>query len=195
MEPEEAREAASLRELQVAVLGHHSQLAFARRLDGARFHGSQAGKKEVIRYATGDIFESKAEVLVNPVNCEGVMGKGLALEFKKRFHGLFDWYRKNCIGVSPVTRIGSVLLYSMPDWSHKVICFPTKGKWRESSQYSHVERGLRDLRRKLLADWSKIASLAMPKLGCGLGGLKWELVCPMIETELRDVPQSIEVYA
>jgi O-acetyl-ADP-ribose deacetylase (regulator of RNase III) len=149
----------------------------------------------VIRYATGDIFESKAEVLVNPVNCEGVMGKGLALEFKKRFSGLFPWYQEDCKGLRPATRIGSSLLYSMPDWSHKVICFPTKGRWREPSQYSYVEHGLRDLRRKLLADWSKIASLAMPKLGCGLGGLEWERVCPLIETELKEVPQSIEVYA
>lgn len=135
--------------------------------------------------ADGDILAEDAEALVNPVNCVGVMGGGLALQFKKAFPGNFDGYAEACrhgevrpgrMFVSEIGRPGAVPRY--------IVNFPTKRHWREGSRMEDIEAGLEDLQRVVRE--REIRSIAVPPLGCGLGGLDWREVRPRIEGALRD---------
>ena len=138
----------------------------------------------------GNLFESQAEVLVNTVNCVGVMGKGIALEFKKRYPQMFDEYARLC-------REGQILPgkpYLYTDLiGNKVLNFPTKDDWRTPSRLSYIQNGLEWFR----SNYSKlgIKSIAFPPLGCGNGGLKWDDVGPMMYRYLYDLPINIEIYA
>jgi ribA/ribD-fused uncharacterized protein len=128
------------------------------------------------------IFDVPAQVLVNPVNCVGVMGKGLALEFKQRFPENFTAYKEAC----DRGEIQPGRIFVQEAQGKSIVNLPTKGHWRDSSQLVDVEAGL----YALLA-WSlvnKPESIAIPALGCGLGGLKWEDVLPVIKqvAELLD---------
>lgn len=146
------------------------------------------GRTNVITFLKGDLFASKAQTLVNTVNCRGVMGKGIALEFKKRFPGLFQFYVNAYL--SGEVKIGSVTIWKGPErW---VLNFPTKDDWRKPSNYEFIEKGLVDLRGKMVG-W-EITSLAIPALGCGLGSLDWNKVKPMIEIYLGDLEINVEVY-
>ena len=136
----------------------------------------------MIIFQNGDLFESGAEAIVNPVNTHGVMGKGLALQFKKRFPGNFAAYKEACRNGD--VRTGEMFLFrEMNDrgavW---VVNFPTKEHWRGKSKMEWVENGLRDLRRQIQElGWK---SIALPAIGCGLGGLPWGEVKKRIEEEL-----------
>lgn len=141
----------------------------------------------MITYVVGDIFQSPAQVLTNPVNCVGVMGKGLALEFKNRYPDLFTDYKARCNRNE--VRLGVPYLWEN-DYG-QVLNFPTKGDWKENSVLQNIERGLKYLAENYQR--MGIQSLAMPPLGCGLGGLKWSEVFPIIEKYLKDIP-DIEVY-
>lgn len=142
----------------------------------------------MIEFLKGDLFKSKADALVNPVNCEGVMGKGLAKEFKLRWPEMFRSYQQSC-GAGEL-RPGGVVLYkhSVPN----IVLFATKGNWRQPSQYVYIEDGLKQLKKEL-PTWL-ISSIAMPAVGCGLGGLAWPTVRGMIERQLADVQIRVEVY-
>lgn len=142
----------------------------------------------MIRYVRGDIFESKSQTLINTVNCRGVMGKGLALEFKSLFSGLYDAYA-NAVLMKELAIGRPTLWKGEAKW---VINFPTKNDWRRPSEYAYIEAGLRALRTKLV-EW-EVTSLAIPPLGCGLGSLEWGKVKPMIELYLGDLPIDIEVF-
>ena len=138
----------------------------------------------------GDLFASQAQTLVNTVNCVGVMGKGVALEFKKRFPVLFDDYIHRC--ERKAVKLGEPYLYR--DRSGVlVVNFPTKGHWRSASRLSDIERGL-DFLVAHLAEW-QITSIALPPLGCGNGGLDWAEVGPLIYQKLHAQPVDVEVYA
>lgn len=141
----------------------------------------------MIEFKTGDIFESTAHALVNPVNCEGVMGNGLALSFKNRFPGLFEAY-KNDLFMSTLG-IGEPMIWKGPRW---VVNFATKESWRKPSKMEYIEWGLKSLRERL-ADWG-VTSIALPRLGCGLGGLAWADVKPLVEKYLGDLTIPVEVY-
>ena len=148
----------------------------------------------MVRETTGDIFESGAAALVNPVNCVGVMGKGLALEFKKRFPRNFECYNDACaVGM---LRPGKV--HVVPAWSeahpHYIINFPTKRHWRDRSRIEDIEAGLADLVRVI--DEYAIDSVAVPALGCGLGGLVWSEVRQRILDAATLIPEvEVIVYA
>jgi O-acetyl-ADP-ribose deacetylase (regulator of RNase III) len=146
-----------------------------------------------ITYHKGDIFESGADILVNPVNCVGVMGKGLALQFKQRFPGMFQDYRDLCR--QRVIRPGSIQVVRDGDPTNpiRIVLFPTKGHWTERSFIDNIERGLRNLVMYLVR-LHPDASIAIPPLGCGLGGLKWTEVRPLIEEYLSDLPNDVMVY-
>ena len=138
----------------------------------------------------GDIFESNCSVIVNTVNCVGVMGKGIALEFKKRYPKMYLDYVKKCDAGEVKT--GIPYLYVNDDGS-KVLNFPTKDHWRSPSRLSYVMDGL---------DWVinnykkyNIDSIAFPPLGCGNGGLTWDLVGPIMYQKLIDLPINVEIYA
>ena len=131
-----------------------------------------------------DIFDSTADALINPVNCVGVMGKGLAKQFKDRFPECVPPYEEACAKESLVPgRLILVRTLVQPDlFSAKrpaVILFPTKKHWRGKSQLKWIEAGLQELKRSY-RDWG-IRSVAMPQIGSGLGGLNWADVKRIIE--------------
>lgn len=138
----------------------------------------------------GNLFTSEAQTLVNTVNCIGVMGKGVALEFKKRFPRMAKDYADRCARKD--VRLGEPYLYT-DETGIRIINFPTKGHWRSSSRLADVERGL-DYLADHAADWG-ITSLAIPPLGCGNGGLAWSEVGPLIYAKLHGLPLDVEVYA
>lgn len=132
-------------------------------------------------YRTGDLLQAPAQALVNPVNTVGVMGKGLAAQFKWAFPDNFRAYADACrVGA---VRVGSMFVYTTglhgPKW---IINFPTKDHWRDYSRFEWIELGLQDLAS--IIQRNKIGSVAVPALGCGNGGLDWRLVKPRIESAL-----------
>jgi O-acetyl-ADP-ribose deacetylase (regulator of RNase III) len=131
---------------------------------------------------TESIFESPAEAWVNAVNCVGVMGKGIALEFKKRFPQMFLSYQSACAAGS--VRIGTIHVHETGNLMGVkfILNFPSKRDWRDSSRLEDIQVGLRVLRAEI--ERLKITSVAVPALGCGLGGLSWDIVLPVIEDEL-----------
>jgi len=138
----------------------------------------------------GDLFESQAQTLVNTVNCVGVMGKGVAEQFKKRFPAMFDDYLRRC--EENAVRLGEPYLYRDLSGA-SIVNFPTKGHWRSSSRLADIERGL-DYFVSHLVEWN-ITSVAMPPLGCGNGGLEWAEVGPLLYRKLHKLPIDIELYA
>lgn len=138
----------------------------------------------------GDLFASEAQTLVNTVNCVGVMGKGVALEFKKRFPRMARDYADRC--ARNQVRLGEPYLYS-DDSGARIVNFPTKGHWRSPSRLADIEQGL-DYLAAHAAEWD-ITSLALPPLGCGNGGLAWSEVGPLIYAKLGGLPIDVEVYA
>ena len=144
----------------------------------------------MITYTTGNIFDSDAQALVNPVNCVGVMGAGLALQFKKRYPENFHDYRKACLN-GDVTPGRSFLHLTLP--TKYIVNFPTKREWRDPSRLEDIESGLRDLREVITT--LGLTSIAIPPLGAGLGGLNWKDVKPLIESNLKNLKHvAITVY-
>lgn len=139
----------------------------------------------------GNILKCDAEALVNTVNTRGHMGKGIALQFKKAYQNMFNEYQKAVkkglvsIGCMHVYETG--LLHN-PKY---IINFPTKGDWRKPSKIEYIEEGLRDLVR--VVGEKNIKSIAIPPLGCGLGGLDWEIVKERIEMAFLGFP-SVQVW-
>ena len=147
----------------------------------------------MIQYTRGNILESDAEALVNTVNTIGVMGKGIALQFKKAFPNNFKAYKDACkqkeinIGKLFVTKDSNLSL------GEKIIInFPTKKDWRKPSEYSYIEKGLNNLIQ--IIEKHNINSLALPPLGAGNGGLKWEKVKKILETKLSHLNIDIYIY-
>ena len=138
----------------------------------------------------GDLFASHARTLVNTVNCVGIMGKGVAAEFKKRFPEMFEDYASRC--TRKEVRLGEPYLYEDLAGA-SIINFPTKGHWRASSRLADIERGLNYLVAHA-TEW-KLQSLALPPLGCGNGGLEWAEVGPLIHAKLSKLGIDVEVYA
>ena len=138
-----------------------------------------------IRFLQGNILEADAVALVNPVNCIGVMGKGLAAGFKKAFPGNFLAYREACS--KGELKLGRVYAFTQGDEPVRLIInFPTKDHWRDKSRIWNIRSGLSDLRRVVLGN-SDIRSIAIPALGCGLGGLEWSVVRPRIVQYMSDI--------
>jgi len=133
----------------------------------------------------GDILKAEVEALVNTVNTVGVMGKGIALQFKQAFPANFKAYEAAVrrgevhLGEMHVFHTGTI------EWPRYIVNFPTKGHWRSRSRMEDIEAGLADLRRVILE--YDIKSIAIPALGCGNGGLAWSDVRPLIEGSLSDL--------
>ncbi|NKC15027.1 MAG: Appr-1-p processing protein [Gammaproteobacteria bacterium] len=138
----------------------------------------------------GDIFESKAFALVNTINTVGVMGKGVASEFKKRYPQMFVDYKHRC--AQGRVRLGEPYLYKDLSGTH-IINFPTKGHWRSASRQCDISAGL-DFLAEHVNEW-EITSVALPPLGCGNGGLEWSDVGPLIYRKLAHLGLDIELYA
>ena len=146
----------------------------------------------MIFYKKGNILESQAQALVNTVNTVGVMGKGIALQFKKAFPENFKKYVDACkkkeidIGKPFVTKVHYLTGEKI------IINFPTKKDWHKPSEYEYIEKGLDALINIIKED--NIKSLALPPLGSGSGGLVWEKVKQLIEKKLSNVGIDIYVY-
>jgi O-acetyl-ADP-ribose deacetylase (regulator of RNase III) len=136
----------------------------------------------MIRSATGNLLDADAEALVNTVNCVGVMGKGLALQFKRAFPDNYAAYERACREGS--VQPGRLFVFELgrPTNPRSIINFPTKRHWRDGSRLEDIEAGLRALAAHIRQ--RGIRSVAVPALGCGLGGLAWSAVRPLIERAL-----------
>lgn len=147
----------------------------------------------MIHYKTGNLLESEADALVNTVNTVGVMGKGIALQFKNMFPNNFKLYSKACknkelgIGQLLVTEDKSLL-----SGIKIIINFPTKTNWRLPSEYQYIEAGLTELVKTI--NERNIKSMAIPVLGAGNGGLDWNKVKQLLEKYLTGVDCDIYIY-
>jgi len=135
-----------------------------------------------MEFTTGDVLREDAEALVNPVNCVGVMGKGVALQIKQAFPANFKEYAAVCRHGEMVP--GKMFVHETRQLTNPryIINFPTKRHWRDKSRVEDIEAGLRSLKHEVEA--RGIRSVALPALGCGLGGLRWADVRPLIERTL-----------
>jgi len=131
---------------------------------------------------SGDLLAEDAEALVNAVNCVGVMGRGIALQFKRAFPANFVAYREACARGEVCPGRMFVFETGLPTNPRYVINFPTKRHWREKSRMADICSGLIDLREVIRR--RAIRSVAIPPIGCGLGGLDWGEVAPRIEKAL-----------
>lgn len=143
-----------------------------------------------MKILVGDILQSKAQTLINTVNCVGVMGKGIALEFKKRFPEMFDDYAKRC--ERKEVKLGVPYLYKtlLPP---QIVNFPTKDHWKSVSRISDIEHGLQYL-LSCYKEWG-VTSLAIPPLGCGNGQLEWREVGPLIYGHVKQMDIPVEIFA
>lgn len=142
----------------------------------------------MLEYIKGDIFTSPAQVIVNTVNTVGVMGKGIALEYKQRYPDMFEHYKTQC--EKKKFRMGDLMLWYAPD--HWILLFPTKENWRNPSRLDYIEIGL----KKFIKTYTEknISSIAFPKLGCGNGELDWNAVQPLMEQYLKKLPIDVYIY-
>src|SRR3989338_8477362 len=143
-----------------------------------------------MKILVGDILQSRAQSLVNTVNCVGIMGKGIALEFKKRFPKMFEDYAERC--ERGEVKLGVPYLYKtlLPP---QIINFPTKDHWKSVSRIADIERGMQLLFSQY-KEWG-ITSLAIPPLGCGNGQLEWKAVGPLIYRYASQMDIPVELYA
>ncbi len=132
-----------------------------------------------IREKKGNIFTSKCDAITITVNCEGIMGAGIALEGKLRWPDMFDHYQTRC---SEGYNLGELIWWESNAPEQKILCFPTKGSWQQKSLLKFIELGLDTLIMEYRSEG--ITSLAMPHLGCSHGGLEWGQVYPLIEKKL-----------
>ncbi len=141
----------------------------------------------MIELTRGNILTADAEALVNTVNCVGVMGKGIALQFKKAFPENFKAYEAACRNKE--VKPGRMFVFNTGQMFNPrfIINFPTKRHWRGKSRYEDIEMGLEALVQEVRE--RKIRSIAIPPLGSGLGGLQWEQVKPMIEKAFATMPE------
>lgn len=142
----------------------------------------------MLKYVKGDLLKSPAQVLVNAVNTVGVMGKGIASQFKNKYPEMFKEYRSLCNAGN--FKIGELLLFYEKD--HWIMLFPTKKHWRNPSNLSYIEDGLKKFVE--VYDGLNITSIAFPKLGCGNGGLDWNDVRPLMEKYLKPLPIDVYIY-
>lgn len=142
----------------------------------------------MINFTKGNIFNSEFQTITIPVNTVGVMGKGLALEAKNRYSDLFFHYRKLC--QQQELKIGRPQIYRGEEkW---FLLFPTKGHWRESSTLAGIEQGLQWVLEHYRVEG--ITSLAVPALGCGLGGLPWPKVSCLMYHYFSQMQIPVSLY-
>jgi O-acetyl-ADP-ribose deacetylase (regulator of RNase III) len=148
----------------------------------------------MIIFKKGNLFESECHTLVNTVNCDGVMGKGIALQFKQRYPEMFEQYKIACKG-SYLNFGGNIWIYENLNFYEpiKILCFATKEHWWNPSKLEWIEKGLQQVESKYVS-WD-LQSIAWPKLGCNNGGLNWEdQVKPLMIKYLEPLKITNEIY-
>lgn len=170
----------------------------------------------MIIFKKGNLFDSHCQTLVNTVNCNGIMGKGIALQFKQRYPEMFNEYKRVCSGksykgIGKLETGGDLWLYSYIDLYKKqnILCFATKENWWNKSKLEYIERGLKTFTEyyklnnendyhgpsRYFYENLNITSIAWPKLGCTNGGLNWEYdVKPLMIKYLEDIDLINEIY-
>lgn len=146
----------------------------------------------MLKFTTGNMFETPADIRINTVNCVGVMGAGVALGFKKKYPEMFKDYLKAC--QAKEVRPGKIHVWINNDAFDPItiVNFPTKDHWKNPSKYSYIEDGLTALHDFLISQPN--AKVTIPALGCGNGGLDWKTVKGMIESKLCNLENEILVY-
>lgn len=140
----------------------------------------------------GDLLRENTDAIVNTVNCVGVMGKGIALQFKQQWPQNYKAYYNAC--KAGEVKLGKMFVYELGQLANKpyyIINFPTKNHWKDKSTLTDIKNGLEDLTRCM--DKYCIKSVAIPPLGCGNGGLKWDDVKNLIETYLAPLSTDVEI--
>ena len=139
----------------------------------------------MIKIIKGNILEQKTEAIVNTVNCVGVMGRGIALSFREAYPENYRAYKKACDKGEVVP--GRMFVHLAGDMFSKkyIINFPTKRHWREKSRIEDIRSGLANLVSVIKE--LRIKSVTIPPLGCGLGGLDWKVVRPIIESSVKEL--------
>jgi len=151
----------------------------------------------MIVFKSGNLLNSECQTLVNTVNCVGVMGKGIALLFKKKFPDMFNEYKLTC-KPGPYQCLkngGDLWLYTYFDFfkERKILCFATKEHWMHPSKIEWIERGLQQFVENY--KYWNITSIAFPKLGCNNGKLNWENdVKPLMFNYLQPLDIICEIY-
>jgi O-acetyl-ADP-ribose deacetylase (regulator of RNase III) len=143
----------------------------------------------MINYVKGDILEAQTQVIVNTVNCVGVMGKGLALQYKYKFPDMYEKYRDYCKKKKLLP--GQIFLYPLPD-KRVVFNVATKDHWKDPSKIEWIYDSVKNI--GLLMNTYQIKSISIPKLGCQNGRLTWDKVRPIIETLEFIVHAEINIY-
>ncbi|MDO4568796.1 MAG: macro domain-containing protein [Planctomycetia bacterium] len=147
----------------------------------------------MITFCTGDLFKSDAEALVNAVNTDGIMGGGIALQFKIRYPEMYQEYKKLCDEQQLYTGMLYVWPTGSTDGVKYIINFPTKANCANASRLEYIEVGLDALVYTIQDE--DIKSIAVPALGCGLGGLDWSEVRPLMERKLEPLKDvNIMIY-
>lgn len=147
----------------------------------------------MIKYEKGDLLLAKVDALVNPVNCVGVMGKGLALQFKTQFPDNYLAYKTACSTYK--VAVGKMFVWANPKGKDPqyIINFPTKIHWRNPSQLNYIITGLQDL--LVVVNQLDIKSIAIPRLGCGNGSLYWKDVEPLIVNAFVNSNTLVVIYS
>ena len=146
----------------------------------------------MVDFFQGNLFDDKADYLINTVNCVGVMGKGIALEFKKKYPEMFEEYKKEC--ASGNIKIGKPFLWVYKDFFDEktIINLPTKIHWKDPSEYAYIIAGIDWL--KSYFEEHKNATVALPPLGCGCGGLAWHKVKRSLVEALSPLSAQFNIY-
>ena len=145
----------------------------------------------MINFVKGDMFDTKYDAYVNPVNCKGVMGKGLALEFKNRYPMNFKMYKDICS--QDKLKPGYIYWCRDLETDQIILNFATKDHWKDPSRIEWIEAGCNRLKDYLKENPHKIKNIAIPKLGCGLGGLNWNDVRYILLTSFEDL-YNVDIY-
>ena len=145
----------------------------------------------MIELKKGNLLDADAEALVNTVNTVGVMGKGIALQFRQAFPENFRVYEAAC--KREQVRPGRMFIFHTNTLHNPkiIVNFPTKRHWKGKSRIEDIDAGLKDLIEAVKRE--QVKSIAVPPLGCGNGGLKWSEVRPRIEEAFKGVP-DVKVY-
>lgn len=146
----------------------------------------------MIEYKNGDILREDVEAIVNTVNCVGIMGRGLALQFKNKFPQNFKDYQLAC--TNKEVQLGKMFVHQTGQLINPkyIINFPTKGHWKQNSKIEDISNGLDDL--ITIIEKYSIKSIAIPPLGSGLGGLDWNQVKKLIEEKLKNINCTIILF-
>ncbi len=147
-----------------------------------------SSSESLVKLTKGNVLRSQAQTIVNTVNCVGIMGKGVALAFKRKYPEMYRDYVARCDRGE--VEVGKPYIYKVED--HIVVNFPTKRHWRSVSRLSDIETGLWHLREHL-NEWG-ITSIALPPLGCGNGQLDWSVVGPTLHKHLSRFGIPVELY-